>query len=359
MQSRKQSRDVPLQQSAKLTPKVGLTTRLLIESLDRVPFTPSQGICTPSPTNMATMLVHHHHHHHHVYGNGTQQLGDQEINDAYMAGLAAGRADALERVGHRVLIPAVYDSPSRTLGLHGDSGNSDGHGQIESSPIPPESVICCDDDDDAHSVAGILKDDPSKKYKIGNGIDMEQARQVALAICAAEGVYVTEGQEIPGELVALGSLMITLDIPVQLAMCPASEFSSPKKGARHYPLANKKLNARQRRTLRRAQERAWKELETMPKKRVSSIDAPQVYSPTCMTYGVNPTAFSDYNFMMMHHSTGSGVPPSPTHVAGFGYPRMAPVTGSGVIHHQQQQTRALSRFAQQKVNNNTGNKPHY
>lgn len=338
-----------------MTPKVGLPTRLLIESLDRVPFTPSQGICTPSPTNMAAMLVHHHHHHH-VYGNGAQQHG-QQINEAYMAGLAAGRADALERGAQHTLIPAVYDSPGGVSAVYPaeTAARSHRHGTKEQVHHTYECGTGGgdDDDDDAKSIGGDVKDGGSKRCKVGNTVDLEDARQVALAICSGEGVQLMEGQEIPDELVALGSLIITLQIPVQLAMCPANQFSSPKKGGgRCPPLMNKKLNARQRRTLRRAQERAWKELEALQKDLPSPAYAPvhQVYSPTCMTYGVNPAAFAEYNYMMMHHPSGMGVPPSPTHIAGFGYqhvPVMAPPPGVAQPHrhHHQHNPRGLSRFA--------------
>ena len=309
----------------------------MIESLDRIPFTPSQGVCTPSPNNVAAMTVHHHHHHHHVYANGSQQPVDQEINDAYLAGLAAGRANALERTSQHALIPAVYNSPGRQLSVHTSAMTPHGQGECVNS----------DDDDDANSIGGKKPDE--RKSRVGNGIDEEKAKQVALAICAAEGIHLTMEHDIPGELVALGSLMLTLDIPIQFAMCPANEFASPKKGAPH-PGKVIKLNARQRRTLRRAQERAWKELEGLQQGIESPVYAPvpEVYSPTCMSYGVHPNAYADYNMMMMHHA--SSIPPSPTHVHGFGYahvPMMAPLPG-GAAHHHQQPPRMLSRFAQQQ-----------
>lgn len=296
---------------------------------------------------MATMMVHHHHHHHHVYGSGTQPLGgDQEINDAYMAGVAAGRADALERAGQHALIAAVYDSPRRQLPLQRVAPSIPGKG------VPDNKND--GEDEDAKSINGDVHDD--RKPKFGNGIDDEDARLAAIAICRAEGINVPRGFDMPSELIALGSLILTLDIPVQYAMCPANEFTSPRKG-KTQNATHKKLNARQRRTLRRAQERASKELQALQHEFEPPVGyAPQVYSPTCMGYGVHPHAFADYNFMMMHNHS-SGIPPSPTHAMGFGHPQMmAPAPASGVHHHQQPPPpRMMSRFAQQQEHNHHGN----
>ena len=305
-------------------------------------------------------MVHHHHHHHHVYGNGTQQPGDQEINDAFMAGVAAGRADVMERTGNQTLIPAVYDSPTRQLPLH-TAGMHQAHGQGPKQDVRFANNISNnndDDDDDANSIVG--RTHGEKKAWVGNGIDEDEARQVAIEICAVEGIQLTRECDIPGELIALGSLMLTLGIAPQFAMCPAQEFASPKKGATHNPLSIK-LNARQRRTLRRAQERASKALEALRSelKSPNNAPAPQVYSPTCMAYGVNPHAYADYNFIVMHQS--SGIPPSPTHASGFGYQHaMAPHPGRVLHHHQQPgQPRMMSRFAQQQEYNYSGNKGHF
>jgi hypothetical protein len=105
-QSRKTSAAAP--SGANRTPDLGQLTRSVIQSLENIKFTPSQGVCTPSPT----ILVHHHHH---VYGATTQgPVQDDQINSAYLAGLAAGRADAeLKLTAGHPLIPAAMYEPSR------------------------------------------------------------------------------------------------------------------------------------------------------------------------------------------------------------------------------------------------------
>jgi hypothetical protein len=100
--------------------------------------------------------------------------------------------------------------------------------------------------------------------KLLGSVDLEVAMDLALHICAIEGVQVVG--DIPHELLDLASLLITLDIPIEMATLPAAQFGSPVKGHRKdmtVQVDKVRLNARQRRTLRRAQERAWQVLEKM------------------------------------------------------------------------------------------------
>ena len=100
--------------------------------------------------------------------------------------------------------------------------------------------------------------------KLLGSVDLEVAMDLALHICAIEGLQVVG--DIPRELLDLASLLITLDIPIEMATLPAAQFGSPVKGNRKdmtVQVDKVRLNARQRRTLRRAQERAWQVLEKM------------------------------------------------------------------------------------------------
>ena len=329
--------------------KMGMRTRLMIESLDRIPFTPSQGICTPSPTNMAAMMVHHHHHHH-VYGNGQPPHGSQ-INDAYLAGVAAGRADALERVAqgtgmaHRPsLIQAVYDSQGGVKSL----------AEMPCVQVNPHGERAEDDDDDATSIDYDSKDETKQlvnesknRSKSLSSVDMDQARSMAYSICTIEGIHLTEGQSIPGELIDLASLLITLDIPLDMATCPADSFRSPKKASRQptgfssFQTSSIRLNARQRRTLRRAQERAWNMLGALKQEQqnlfsVYQSASQQVYSPTCLNYGVNAAAFAEYNCMVVPPAP-LVIPPSAPPMPGYGFrgPVLLSPThhGTGKYHH--------------------------
>jgi hypothetical protein len=297
------------------TPDFGHFTRSMIQSLENIKFTPSQGVCTPSPT----ILVHHHHH---VYGS--QQGQEQQLSDAYMAGVAAGRAGALQT--NNVLIPAaMYESPhrhSRFVENNNDKQPVEGDGHENAGD---------EDDGDAKSIDGdkhrsnqsaplhCIKNDanaterrekhfgvPSKACSSANS---QELLDMAFSLLAAHGVHwVESAEEIPSEIFDLASLLITLQIPTTLISLPASEFNG---------MDNQRLNARQRRTLRRSQERAWKEMDLLKNKNHPGTEAPQhvkrTYSPSCIEYGVNPAALADYNqcnpYVMAHPA--QCMPPSP------------------------------------------------
>ena len=333
--------------------KMGMRTRLMIESLDRIPFTPSQGICTPSPTNMAAMMVHHHHHHH-VYGNGQPPNGNQ-INDAYLAGVAAGRADALERVAQgngmaprTSLIQAVYDSQGCVKPLAEMPGvQVNAHDERAEGNDDNDDATSIDYDSKAAETKPLVQDSKNRSKPLCS-VDMDKARSMAYSICSMEGVHLTEGQSIPGELIDLASLLITLDIPLGMATCPADAFRSPKKASRQptgftsFQTNSIRLNARQRRTLRRAQERAWHMLGALKQEQQQNLfsvyqsASQQVYSPTCLNYGVNAAAFAEYNCMVVPPAP-LVVPPSPPQMTGYGFhgPVLLSPThhGTGKYHH--------------------------
>lgn len=119
--------------------------------------------------------------------------------------------------------------------------------------------------------------------KLLGSVDLDVAMNLALHICAIEGVQVVG--DIPNELLDLASLLITLDIPIELATLPAAQFGSPVKSNRKdmaVQVDKVRLNARQRRTLRRAQERAWQVLEKMregmPKENITQHSPTVPYS---------------------------------------------------------------------------------
>jgi hypothetical protein len=126
---------------------------------------------------------------------------------------------------------------------------------------------------------------PTKGSQHMTDMGGDAALHMAFALLSVHGVRsVTSVEDIPGEVLDLGSLLVTLDIPVDLIMTPANDFCG--KGG-----TGKILNARQRRTLRRSQERAWKELEALKGKQAAdgkALPVRRAYSPTCLNYGVNP-----------------------------------------------------------------------
>jgi hypothetical protein len=347
------------------TPDLGHFTRSVIQSLENIKFTPSQGICTPSPT----ILVHHHHH---VYGavpppvQGPAQ--EDQISSAFYAGLAAGRAEGERQLNltniNTTLIPAaMYESPRE-----GWKNDVDGlsHGA--------EAVEKEDKNDDAKSLDGTVVQEPQarprpdrskgqqhdvdggadedtlevnknkassmvsrsksaspmKKPQSKPAVDVSDATHMAFALLSAHGIRSLESKEdIPGEVFDLASLLITLEIPIELITTPASEFCG--QGG-----IVKRLNARQRRTLRRSQERAWKELDALKGDEMASGESHHVrrsYSPTCINYGVNPAALAEYNGYIMAApngmlpmsppGVGSYVQPVTYQVVGHGHPQMA------------------------------------
>lgn len=366
----------------------GPKTRMLLEGLDQVPFTPSQGVCTPSPSNMATaLLIEHHHHHHHVVCSN--DMRSPQVNDAFLAGVAAGRAAAQsqaygqegiqplamrEQKEDNNLIQAVYTGGNRAM-VHQARKDvvSSPAGGLQSMPsrfssrhqCPPKTNTSTfernlttmydvkktgtDSCDNAVRVKGELsKSDKSlPKPKATRSIDMNKARCLAVHICSVEGIDIVDDEsQIPQELVDLATLLISLDIPSEMATCPASQFSSPKKGrTEKFSECMVKLNARQRRTLRRSQERAWKVLDELrgegeARPRVdnnayaSIHDQPRyMMSPHCGRQG-NPAAFADYSCMVMHPIHMVSVP-SPTQVVGY-YPNSLMNSPHGkipVYHH--------------------------
>lgn len=417
LQSRKTSAAEP--SGAYRTPDLGSFTRSVIQSLDNIKFTPSQGVCTPSPTIMV-------HHHHHVYGASVQGTAqDDQINNAYLAGLAAGRADAERKLkaGHPLIPAAMYDPSSVQMnkgvagvengscggdlgagendteageqisgdGCSDDARSLDGRGGPTESESQ-EAVILRKDDDgkdqstntnaqgagqdkartghgDVATSSGSKSSSPSKKlHKVADVDGGGAALHMAFALLSAYGVRsVKLVEDIPAEVLDLGSLLVTLEIPTELIMTPANQFCG--KGG-----TGKVLNARQRRTLRRAQERAWKELEALQKEQATDRNAQPVrrsYSPTCLSYGVNPTAFSEYNGYIIapqgmvpmpspgvgpyvgpvaYQMFGPGHPQAanfaPEHPRGYhhGHPYYGPGQAPGRYHGQQPRT--LSRFAE-------------
>ncbi|KAI8101697.1 hypothetical protein M9434_006764 [Picochlorum sp. BPE23] len=373
----------------------GPKTRMLLEGLDQVPFTPSQGVCTPSPNNMATaLLIEHHHHHHHVVCSS--DMRSPQVNNAFLAGVAAGRAaaqsqsyrqDASQHLAMREksednnLIQAVYQGGNRTM-MHqarkdvlaspagGPQSTPSQFSSRQQSPYPSKTNTSTfernlktvtttydvrNSGTDSCENAVRVKGEPSKsdksftRPKAARSIDMDKARSFALHICSAEGVGIIDDEsQIPQELIDLATLLMSLDIPLELATCPASQFSSPKKsGTRTEKFTQGliKLNARQRRTLRRSQERAWKVLDELrqggeahrhPEENThGSVHDQNGYmmSPLCARHG-NPTAFADYSCMVMHpiHMVSM---PSPTQVVGY-YPNSLMSSPHGKIppyHH--------------------------
>lgn len=372
----------------------GPKTRMLLEGLDQVPFTPSQGICTPSPNNMATtLLIEHHHHHHHVVCSN--DMRSPQVNDAFLAGVAAGRAaaqsqsyrqDAGQQLAVREhsednnLIQAVYQGGNRammqqackdvlTSPAGGPQSMPSRFSSRQQSPYPSKSNTSTFERNfktvtttydvgstrtDSCDNAVRVKGEPSKseksfpRSKAARSIDMDKARSLALHICSAEGVDIIDDEsQIPQELIDLATLLISLDIPSELATCPANQFSSPKKsGTRTEKFTQGliKLNARQRRTLRRSQERAWKVLDELrqgeeahhlEENTYASVHDQSGYmmSSLCARHG-NPTAFADYSCMVMHPIHMVSVP-SPTQVVGY-YPNSLMSSPHGkipVYHH--------------------------
>ena len=412
VQSRKTSAAEP--SGGMKTPDLGHFTRSVIQSLENIKFTPSQGVCTPSPTIMV-------HHHHHVYGATTQgQVQEDQISNAYLAGLAAGRADAERKLkaGQSLIQAGMYESPNAGLkrdigdvggvggvgercgdgiGVKGDEGrvgaeghgveddarSLDGHGPSENTTRMPavQTVKCVKTSKNPRSTGAMALGDrnaaindnrcraqarsksasPCKQAQNRTNVDCSQASQMAFALLSAHGIHGVEMKErIPTEVFDLASLLVTLEIPEDLITTPAGEFNGQGR-------VRKRLNARQRRTLRRSQERAWKELEALKGELSSAGNAQYVhrtYSPTCLEYGVNPAALAEYNGyavaphgLVQMHSPGIApyVQPVTYPVMGHGHPQMAnfvPVHPHPHAHGQTHgrhpghgQQRTLSRFA--------------
>eukprot|EP00889_Picochlorum_renovo_P004524 jgi/Picre1/31554/NNA_006906.t1 len=269
------------------------------------------------------------------------------VNNAFLAGVAAGRAaaqsqsyrqDASQHLAMREhsednnLIQAVYQGGNRTM-MH------QARKDVLASPAVTTTYDVRNSGTDSCDNAVRVKGEPSKsdksftRPKAARSIDMDKARSLALHICSAEGVGIIDDEsQIPQELIDLATLLISLDIPLELATCPASQFSSPKKSGTRtekFTQGLVKLNARQRRTLRRSQERAWKVLDELrqggeahrhPEENTHGSvhdQAGYMMSPLCARHG-NPTAFADYSCMVMHpiHMVSM---PSPTQVVGY-YP---------------------------------------
>jgi len=393
------------------TPDLGHFTRSIIQSLENIKFTPSQGVCTPSPTIMV-------HHHHHVYGavppggghggaGGVGRVrGQEEINSAYLAGLAAGRAERERERGRGAantgMIPAaMYASPRANATVEGLVGVK-GTDKVEAG-VGDLGAIAKDDakDDDAKSLDGIesaevrggasdtestddvqapartglpkveakTKDlsvpvpmpvpvpvvSPSKSRRgasptkpvasksprkgartaASNGspskqpskkaqdwekrkmeVSLDDATHMAFALLAANGIgRIVRREDVPGEVFDLATLLTTLEIPVELITTPASDFCGGPSGC------GLRLNARQRRTLRRSQERAWKQMDVLKgggSKAGANGPGPgptsagmerqhavrRTFSPACISYGVQPAALAEYNAGLMMHAHG-------------------------------------------------------
>lgn len=357
-------------------------------------------------------------------------MQDDQINSAYLAGLAAGRADAERKLtAVQPLIPsAMYETSSVQInngaagvenGGHGgdagkeeDGADAGGRASVDGGFDDARSLDGQDSRDGtsewesrgglmrrkgAHgkenntstnsSVRGGSPDKArtrrenkasSSKIKSSSPINKppkmpdtggEPALHMAFALLSAFGVCpVSSVEEIPDEVLDLGSLLVTLQIPVDLIMTPANDFCG--KGR-----VGMILNARQRRTLRRSQERAWKELEALKDGQAGDGNAQPVrrpYSPTCLNYGVNPGALAEYNgYVVAPHGLVAMPSPGVGHaypgpvayqMFGPGHPHMAnfaPDHPRGYHHghqyygpghapggHHGQQTRTLSRFAE-------------
>eukprot|EP00890_Picochlorum_soloecismus_P001368 jgi/Picsp_1/2231/NSC_05695-R1_---NA--- len=320
---RSQHVDTPVHQRVrgqKASQGMGPRTRMVLESLDQIPFTPSQGICTPSPTNMATANVlavthgsgghpnimaagspnHLHAQAHYYVGNENMvPISPGLIQAVYYAHPAACRSPVAPRAGESSNFHA--GSPSSPMGVYVGSpsmGAPESQGRRvfdrylakEGHPVAPPPCKGDENQDETgqpsrmgpemvhqetqKEMTGGTQENTENhnqrhkvernQSKLLGSVDLDVAMDLALHICAIEGVQVMG--DIPHELLDLASLLITLDIPIEMATFPAAQFGSPIKGNRKdltVKVDKVRLNARQRRTLRRAQERAWQALEKM------------------------------------------------------------------------------------------------
>lgn len=383
------------------TPDLGHFTRSVIQQLENIKFTPSQGICTPSPTIMV-------HHHHHVYGAlapgaGHGGVQEDQISSAYLAGLAAGRAES-KKANTGMIPTAMYEVPSAKVtdeaptaveemneeeenrnddakSLDGDAKN--GHEEharnqprAEPEREPPVSQVpewrrngCAGGPENINEGKSMSLSrsrsasptksprksavkSPAKQGPVNPTIeDEDNFMELCFALLVSNGIRSVERREdVPGAVIALASLLITLNIPAELVTMPADEFCGGVGSC------GIRLNSRQRRTLRRSQERAWKEMEQLKGELATGTATGTVntgatlgashyvrrsYSPTCLNYGVQPTALAEYNAYMVAGGHGmipmasAGAYVQPVAFAPM-HPQMAnfvPAHGAGHQYH--------------------------
>lgn len=327
---------------------VGPKTRMVLESLDCVPFTPSQGICTPSPTNMATAMLVHGCGFHPVVMHSPRP-GGMGYGIENVAPSPKGMAQGVygNHMNHMFGGGVMMErkSPDTPLARSQSSGSSSspGGGFVGSPSMgAPESQgrrafdRCLVQEkkyyngaapNDGRHVGG--EDDEEKlevnresvlgrmQSKILSKIDQAEALDIAMHFCSMEGIEINDPEDIPAEVVQLGALVISHGIPLELATCPADQFGSPVKGKKkgmhgavNVQVDGVRLNARQRRSLRRAQARAYHALERLREDStvVHYHDAPPVintvYSQPFYYHHVQQVAYSgpySNTGMMMHN----------------------------------------------------------
>ncbi|KAI3424817.1 hypothetical protein D9Q98_008203 [Chlorella vulgaris] len=308
----------------------------ILATLDAIPFTPSQGVCTPSPTNMAGVWVPHpFFHHQQAWGSmggytGSPGRSSGASDSSMMHGGSSqpgtpggGGGGAMFAMGGPVMAPMVWGgfcqqlaySPtalqiaaaSGALGSNpgtptrrGGGGASPGaictpymaampgmpgSPMVAGSPCGPAMFAqyfggmgasskshSHSPDSKASSASGDECEGSDALSSAGSGGSMEvsdAAHQIAHAMCAA--------QQLPGDppqpLLELASLLHAYGLVSAVQAFPPPPAASPSPDSRRQqararqkavPKLNHdgsvRLNARQRRTLRRAQERAMKAL---------------------------------------------------------------------------------------------------
>ncbi|KAL6773814.1 hypothetical protein ACKKBG_A22610 [Auxenochlorella protothecoides x Auxenochlorella symbiontica] len=282
----------PFLPSERMKPiKTVISQRDVLATLDKVPFTPSQGVCTPSPTH--TWIAHHpptivdgrngapwasqgqeqpaqcqqsQQH----YGSPGSNASDASMFPASKTSGSSGTASPLTRPLVQSLFYPLPGSPRASIQDHA-GGLEQGWEPLGSPSGRSMFAQFFAGELDAEGEAPLLSDEGvlSPGGKDAQGRDGAGAIEVtpaayglAASLCTAQGLA-----EPPMQLVELASLLMSYGLAVGASgpPSPVQEGRGRVKRTKTQPLrlnadGSIRLNARQRRTLRRAQERALRSL---------------------------------------------------------------------------------------------------
>ncbi|KAL4437312.1 hypothetical protein ABPG75_004451 [Micractinium tetrahymenae] len=390
----------------------------VLAQLDQIPFTPSQGVCTPSPTNMAAMWVPHPFFQQQQawasmsgYGSPGHSSGGSDssmLHSGSQPGTPGGGMYGGHMMWSSFCQPLPYspmalqiaaasgalgsDPSTPARGRPGSAGASAAAAPIfmPGSPVmlsPGQMMFAQyfgsggasrsskqrsqsppDSKDSASGSGDEGESDGMSSHGSGQLEVSDAARQIASAMCAA--------QQLPGEppqqLLELASLLhaygLVSAVPA-FAPAPAAPSGAPlspdsrrqqhrqrqKSAPKLNPDGSVRLNARQRRTLRRAQERAMKALLEAQTK-AHGITSEQAASNLAsmgvasMLLGSPPPATAPLHSPL-------GVPMPPAYMAPPAVPMAMspgpPMLGGSVLHHDysmalhmQQQAAAVAMMQQ-------------